>query len=166
MSTPKMSTHKNMSTPESTPEKLYANIPDDDDDEDEDEDDSDVGSVDSNSNQMQVDTSKSEEVEEDDDDDDEFVSCEELDDETTLIQAEQEDGNEKPETQKELMDRLEKEGMNKMQELNVKIDRGDLPPFGKEHIDQVMQVMQDGEKEFREKTGRNMTHAERRAMYG
>ena len=73
---------------------------------------------------------------------------------------------EKPETQKELMARLEKEGMNKMQELNTKIDRGELPPFGKEHMDQVMQVMKDGEKEFRENTGRAMTYAEMRAMYG
>ena len=73
---------------------------------------------------------------------------------------------EKPETQKELMTRLEKEGMNKMQQLNAKIDRGELPPFGKEHMDQVMQVMKDGEKEFVENTGRNMTYAEMRAMYG
>ncbi len=73
---------------------------------------------------------------------------------------------EKPETQKELMARLEKEGMNKMQQLNAKIDRGELPPFGKEHMDQVMQVMKDGEKEFVENTGRNMTYAEMRAMYG
>lgn len=73
---------------------------------------------------------------------------------------------EKPETKKELMARLEKEGMNKMQELNTKIDRGDLPPFGKEHMDQVMQVMKDGEKEFRENTGRPMTYSEMRAMYG
>jgi len=70
------------------------------------------------------------------------------------------------ETQKELMTRLEKEGMNKMQQLNAKIDRGELPPFGKEHMDQVMQVMKDGEKEFVENTGRNMTYAEMRAMYG
>jgi len=73
---------------------------------------------------------------------------------------------EKPETQKELMTRLEKEGMNKMQQLNAKIDRGELPPLGKEHMDQVMQVMKDGEKEFRENTGRPMTYAEMRAMYG
>jgi hypothetical protein len=73
---------------------------------------------------------------------------------------------EKPETQKELMARLEKEGMNKMQQLNAKIDRGELPPFGKEHIDQVMQVMKDGEKEFTENTGRPMSYAEMRAMYG
>jgi hypothetical protein len=64
------------------------------------------------------------------------------------------------------MARLEKEGMNKMQQLNAKIDRGELPPFGKEHMDQVMQVMKDGEKEFVENTGRNMTYAEMRAMYG
>jgi hypothetical protein len=73
---------------------------------------------------------------------------------------------EKPETQKELMARLEKEGMNKMQQLNHKVERGDLPPLGKEYMDQVMQVMKDGEKEFVEKTGRNMTYAEMRAMYG
>jgi len=73
---------------------------------------------------------------------------------------------EKPETQKELMTRLEKEGMNKMKQLNTKINRGELPPLGKEHMDQVMQVMKDGEKEFRENTGRPMTYAEMRAMYG
>lgn len=73
---------------------------------------------------------------------------------------------EKPETQKELMARLEKEGMQKMQELNSKIDSGELDALGQSHMDQLMQVMRDGEKAFREKTGRPMTYSEMRAMYG
>ena len=73
---------------------------------------------------------------------------------------------EKPETKKELMNRLEKEGMTKMQELTRKIERGELPPLGQTHMDQIMKIMQDGEKEFVEKTGRNMTYSEMRAMYG
>jgi hypothetical protein len=32
--------------------------------------------------------------------------------------------------------------------------------------DSLVEIMKDGEKEFREKTGRNMTYSEMRQMYG
>jgi hypothetical protein len=73
---------------------------------------------------------------------------------------------EKPETKNELMSRLEKEGMNKVKELNAKVDRGELPSLGQTYADQLVKIMQDGEKEFVEKTGAPMTYAEMRAMYG
>jgi hypothetical protein len=60
-----------------------------------------------------------------------------------------------------LIKKLEKEGMEKTAELNGKeIDDTD------KIIDELTKIMTNGNKEFKEKTGRNMTYAEMRATYG
>jgi hypothetical protein len=60
-----------------------------------------------------------------------------------------------------LIKKLEKEGMEKTAELNSKeIDDSD------KMIDELTKIMANGNKEFKEKTGRNMTYAEMRAAYG
>lgn len=55
-----------------------------------------------------------------------------------------------------LMHRLEMEGMGKVQTL---VNR-DLK------IDSLIQIMEDGEKEFMANTGRHMTYGEMRSIYG
>jgi UDP-N-acetylglucosamine diphosphorylase/glucosamine-1-phosphate N-acetyltransferase len=60
-----------------------------------------------------------------------------------------------------LIKKLEKEGMEKTVELNSKeIDDPN------KMIQELTKIMTDGDKEFKEKTGRNMTYAEMRAAYG
>jgi UDP-N-acetylglucosamine diphosphorylase/glucosamine-1-phosphate N-acetyltransferase len=60
-----------------------------------------------------------------------------------------------------LIKKLEKEGMEKTAELNNKeIDDPN------KMINELTKIMTDGDKEFKEKTGRHMTYAEMRATYG
>lgn len=57
----------------------------------------------------------------------------------------------------ELMSKLEKEGMQKVQNLHQ---------TNSCNIDTLTQIMKEGEEEFKQKIGRNMTYAEMRRMYG
>jgi len=57
----------------------------------------------------------------------------------------------------ELMKKLEKEGMEKVQNLHN---------TNTCNIDTLTQIMKEGEEEFKQKTGRNMTYSEMRRMYG
>jgi gas vesicle protein len=57
----------------------------------------------------------------------------------------------------ELMKKLEKEGMQKVQKLNETSNC---------NMDTLTQIMKEGEEEFKQKTGRNMTYSEMRRMYG
>ena len=57
----------------------------------------------------------------------------------------------------ELMKKLEKEGMEKVQNLHK---------TNTCNMDTLTQVMKEGEEEFKQKTGRNMTYSEMRRMYG
>jgi hypothetical protein len=57
----------------------------------------------------------------------------------------------------ELMKKLEKEGMQKVQNLHN---------TNTCNIETLTQIMKEGEEEFKEKTGRNMTYSEMRRMYG
>jgi hypothetical protein len=60
-----------------------------------------------------------------------------------------------------LIKKLEKEGMEKTALLNSKeIDDPN------KMITELTKIMTEGDKEFKEKTGRNMTYAEMRAAYG
>ena len=58
---------------------------------------------------------------------------------------------------KELMKKLEKEGMEKVQNLHN---------TNTCNMDTLTQIMKEGEEEFKQKTGRNMTYSEMRRMYG
>jgi gas vesicle protein len=57
----------------------------------------------------------------------------------------------------ELMKKLEKEGMDKVKKLNETSNC---------NMDTLTQVMKEGEEEFKQNTGRNMTYSEMRRMYG
>ncbi len=57
----------------------------------------------------------------------------------------------------ELMSKLEKEGMKKVQNLHN---------TNTCNMDTLTQIMKEGEEEFKQKTGRNMTYSEMRRMYG
>ena len=57
----------------------------------------------------------------------------------------------------ELMKKLEKEGMEKVKHLDH---------TNTCNMDTLTQIMKEGEEEFKEKTGRNMTYSEMRRMYG
>ena len=57
----------------------------------------------------------------------------------------------------ELMKKLEKEGMKKVQQLHNTNNC---------NMDTLTQIMKEGEEEFKQKTGRNMTYSEMRSMYG
>ena len=57
----------------------------------------------------------------------------------------------------ELMKKLEKEGMEKVQNLHN---------TNTCNMDTLTQIMKEGEQEFKQKTGRNMTYSEMRRMYG
>jgi len=61
---------------------------------------------------------------------------------------------------KELMDRLEKEGVKKVEQLKT-----ESKPDEK-MMQTLVDIMKDGEKEFIKKTGRRMTYSEMRQMYG
>lgn len=58
---------------------------------------------------------------------------------------------------KELMTKLEKEGMQKVQKLH---DTNTI------NMETLTQTIKEGDEEFRQKTGRNMTYSEMRMMYG
>jgi hypothetical protein len=65
-----------------------------------------------------------------------------------------------------LKKKLEKEGEEKIKKIyneNKKITKLEVIHT---KIDDIMKVMLDGEKEFIEKTGRNMTYSEIRELYG
>ena len=57
----------------------------------------------------------------------------------------------------ELMKKLEKEGMQKVKKLNETSNC---------NMDTLTQVIKEGEEEFKQNTGRNMTYSEMRRMYG
>jgi hypothetical protein len=57
----------------------------------------------------------------------------------------------------ELMKKLEKEGMEKVQNLHN---------TNTCNMDTLTQVMKEGEEEFKKNTGRTMTYSEMRRMYG
>jgi hypothetical protein len=57
----------------------------------------------------------------------------------------------------ELMKKLEKEGMEKVQNLHN---------TNTCNMDTLTQIMKEGEEEFKQNTGRNMTYSEMRRMYG
>ena len=57
----------------------------------------------------------------------------------------------------ELMKKLEKEGIQKVQQLHNTNNC---------NMDTLTQIMKEGEEEFKQKTGRNMTYSEMRRMYG
>lgn len=60
-----------------------------------------------------------------------------------------------------LLKNLEKKGMEKTAKLNaLEIDDPN------KMITELTKIMTSGDKEFKEKTGRNMTYAEMRATYG
>jgi hypothetical protein len=63
----------------------------------------------------------------------------------------------KEDQEKVLMMKLEKEGMEKVQHLHH---------TNTCNIETLDQIMKEGEEEFKEKTGRNMTYSEMRRMYG
>jgi hypothetical protein len=68
---------------------------------------------------------------------------------------------------KELMARLEKEGIEKMKKLNAEIPHcGGIPLLSDKDIDKVTDFMKEGGKEFQKKTGRPMTYGEMREVYG
>jgi hypothetical protein len=56
-----------------------------------------------------------------------------------------------------LMKKLEAEGEHKLKELQSKNELT---------VDSLTAIMENGFKEFKEKTGANLTYAEMRAMYG
>jgi hypothetical protein len=57
----------------------------------------------------------------------------------------------------ELMKKLEKEGMEKVQNLHN---------TNTCNMDTLTQIMKEGEEEFKQNTGRSMTYSEMRRMYG
>jgi hypothetical protein len=63
----------------------------------------------------------------------------------------------KEDTLNEIMKKLEKEGMEKVQNLHN---------TNTCNMDTLTQIMKEGEEEFKQKTGRNMTYSEMRRMYG
>jgi len=60
-----------------------------------------------------------------------------------------------------LMNKLEKEGENKVKEL-MKTEINDPNKM----IDSLLNIMKEGEKEFIQKTGKNMSYSEMRQLYG
>jgi hypothetical protein len=52
----------------------------------------------------------------------------------------------------QIIKKLEEEGLQKLNEVH--------------DIKELLQIMEDGTKEFKEKTGRNMTYGEMRSVYG
>jgi ribosomal protein L15 len=57
---------------------------------------------------------------------------------------------------------LEKEGENKVKELNS----SNIVNDPNKMLESLTKIMKDGEKEFVKKTGRRMTYGEMREMYG
>lgn len=62
------------------------------------------------------------------------------------------------EPDKNLMEKLESEGMDKVVELWKNGKQFD--------IDSLMNIMKEGAEEFKKKEGRNMSYAEMRSLYG
>lgn len=63
---------------------------------------------------------------------------------------------------KKLKLHLEKEGEQKVKELTV----SEIANESTKMLESVKNIMKDGEKEFVKKTGRRMTYAEMREIYG
>ena len=61
-----------------------------------------------------------------------------------------------PDSLNKLMNKLEEEGMNKVQQLH-KADHT---------IEDLFKIMSDGGEEFKKHTGRGITYSEMRSMYG
>ena len=61
----------------------------------------------------------------------------------------------------EIMDKLEQEGMDKVQQYAMSVKNTD-PLNG----NVFLKIMETGAQEFKEKVGRNMTYSEMRRMYG
>jgi len=77
---------------------------------------------------------------------DEKKNKEETKQEETPLYNINDEGSEK------IIKKLEEEGVQKLKEVH--------------DIKELLQIMEDGTNEFKEKTGRNMTYAEMRAVYG
>jgi hypothetical protein len=63
---------------------------------------------------------------------------------------------------KKLKLHLEKEGEQKVKELTI----SEMIDDSNKMLESVKNIMKDGEKEFIKKTGRRMTYAEMREIYG
>ena len=63
---------------------------------------------------------------------------------------------------KEIMDKIEAEGEKKTINLTTQTTDFKSKQFG----DSLISIIQDGENEFKVKTGRNMTYSEMREMFG
>jgi hypothetical protein len=63
----------------------------------------------------------------------------------------------------ELLDKLEKDGYDKLSNINKSLP---INPSNKDVAESLMNIIQNGANEFREKTGRNMSYAEMRQAYG
>lgn len=61
-----------------------------------------------------------------------------------------------------LLDKLEQEGMQKVQ----KAWETEISPLTLNASNIFLKIMQDGANEFKEQTGRNMTYSEMRRLYG
>ncbi len=65
----------------------------------------------------------------------------------------------------EIKSKIEAEAEKKVSQLNTTIDS--LNDYGKEDVGNLLlNIIQTGANEFKEKTGRNMTYAEMREMFG
>jgi len=63
----------------------------------------------------------------------------------------------------ELLDKLEKDGYDKLSNINNSLP---INPSNKDVAESLMNIIQNGANEFKEKTGRNMSYAEMRQAYG
>ena len=65
----------------------------------------------------------------------------------------------------EIKSKIEAEAEKKVSQLNTTI--GSLNDYGKEDVGNLLlNIIQTGANEFKEKTGRNMTYSEMREMFG
>ena len=65
----------------------------------------------------------------------------------------------------EIKSKIEAEAEKKVSQLNTTI--GSLNDYGKEDVGNLLlNIIQTGANEFKEKTGRNMTYSEMRYMFG
>ncbi len=65
----------------------------------------------------------------------------------------------------EIKSKIEAEAEKKVSQLNTTIDS--LNDYGKEDVGNLLlNIIQTGANEFKEKTGRNMTYSEMREMFG
>jgi len=67
----------------------------------------------------------------------------------------------------EIKIKIESDSEKKVLQLNKNININSLTDYGKPDIgDLLINIMQTGADEFKEKTGRNMTYSEMRSMFG